>query len=103
MKKLYAIRLGLAMFVMCATATAQAPNRSADRIPDEATAIKVAEAKLSPIYGKDHIRREEPFHATLDHEVWIVSGSLPQGWDGGVATIRLNKKTGRIISYIHGK
>jgi NTF2 fold immunity protein len=82
---------------------AQAPAPKNGFIPDEATAIRVAEAILDPIYGEKQILTERPFHASLNDGIWTVSGSLPQGWDGGVATIRIDKKTGTVISYIHGK
>ena len=99
----YAIKVGFATLALCCAVSAQTRNPSKDRIPDEATAIKVGEARLSSIYGKDHIRHEEPFHAALEKGVWTVAGSMPPGSVGGVAVIRLNKKTGRVISYIHTK
>jgi len=49
-------------------------------VPDEKTAVAVAEAILSPIYGQDQIVHERPFHAELDgNDVWKVEGSLPGG------------------------
>ena len=72
-------------------------------IPNEKTAIRVAEAVLSPIYGEEQILSERPFSARLRGGVWTVSGSLPEGADGGVAEIRIAKKTGCILSVIHGK
>jgi hypothetical protein len=82
---------------------AQAPTPKNGFIPDATTAIKVAEAILSPIYGEKQIMSERPFHAALSNGTWTVSGSLPQGWEGGVVTISIDKQTGKIISYIHGK
>jgi hypothetical protein len=85
------------------TLAAQAPTPKNGFIPDEHTAILVAEAILSPIYGEDNIKGERPFHATLTQGVWTVEGSLPPGWDGGVAMIRIDQRTGAVLSYIHGK
>jgi hypothetical protein len=82
---------------------AQAPQPKNGFVPDEKTAVRVAEAILSPIYGEKQIEGERPFYALLKDGVWTVEGSLPPGWDGGVATIRISQQTGAVISYIHGK
>jgi NTF2 fold immunity protein len=93
-----------AILMLTSAALAQAPTPKNGFIPDEATAIKVAEAILSPIYGEKLILSERPFHATLKEDIWTITGTLPKGWDfGGVATIRIDKKTGAVISCIHGK
>jgi hypothetical protein len=72
-------------------------------VPDEKTAIRIAEAVWSPIYGEDKIRREEPFVASLKSGVWTVQGSLPKGWVGGVAIAEISKSDGRILRVSHGK
>jgi hypothetical protein len=63
----------------------------------------MAEAVLSPIYGEGQIQQERPFHAVLKDGVWIVSGLIPQGWDGGAAEIHIDKRTGQILRHIHYK
>lgn len=72
-------------------------------VPDEITAIKIAEAVLIPIYGSDQVKSEKPFHAKLKDKVWIVTGTLPEGADGGVAEVRMSRLTGQILSVKHGK
>lgn len=72
-------------------------------VPDEKTAIRIAEAVWSPIYGEDKIQNEKPFVASLKHEVWTVQGSLPKGWVGGVAIAEISKSDGRILRVSHGK
>ena len=73
-------------------------------VPDEKTAITVAEAILMPIYGEKTIAGERPFHAVLNGKgVWTVRGSLPDGWAGGVAIVRLQRQDGRILYVMHGK
>jgi hypothetical protein len=72
-------------------------------VPDKETAVKIAEAVLIPIYGSKQVQAEEPFAATLKAKVWIVSGHLPEGADGGVAEVRISKLTGEILSIRHGK
>lgn len=72
-------------------------------VPDKATAVRVAEAILVPIYGEKQIASERPFSAELKGGVWTVTGHLPEGWTGGVAEVRISKMTCQVISLSHGK
>ncbi len=72
-------------------------------IPDQETAIKIAVAIWSPIYGEEHIVGKSPYNAELIDGVWHVSGSLPVGYKGGVPVIEIDKKTGSILRVSHGK
>ncbi len=72
-------------------------------IPDAKTATRVAEAVLSAIYGEEQVNSERPFTANLKGDVWSVTGSLPEGSEGGVAEVKLSKRTGQILSVSHGK
>ncbi|MCX5849870.1 MAG: NTF2 fold immunity protein [Deltaproteobacteria bacterium] len=73
-------------------------------VPDEETAIKIAVAVWTPIYGKEKIEKEKPFKATLKDGIWYVNGSLPKEWNvGGVAEAEISKDDGRIIRVSHGK
>ena len=103
--KRYSIKLTaiFVAFLLATTCIAQAPEPKNGYVPDAKTAIAIAEAVLSPIYEEKQIQSERPFHAVLKNGVWIVSGSLPEGYEGGVAEIRIDKRTGRILSHIHGK
>ena len=85
-----------------------------DYVPNEETAVAVAEAVLIPIYGRKTIEAEKPFHATLKNEVWQVAGTLycangkPQSdlnptCVGGVAVIEISKRDAHIISVVHYK
>ena len=71
-------------------------------MPNETTAIKIAEAVWLPIYGKD-IYSKKPFVAKLKGKVWVVVGSLPSHMVGGVPLIEISKKTGEILRISHGK
>jgi hypothetical protein len=99
----------IAVLLLCTSALAQSPKPRDGYVPDEKTAIRIAEAVLSPIYGEDKIIHERPFHATLNGDVWIVTGTLEQPKqpglirDGGVAEIRIDMHTAAILSYTHGK
>jgi hypothetical protein len=70
-------------------------------VPDEKTAVRVAEAVLGPIFGDELIRSEEPFTAKLSNGVWVVRGTVPEGVNGGAAEIKISKKTCEIVSVIH--
>jgi len=74
-------------------------------IPDEQTAIAVAEPILFKIYGKDHILGEKPYNVSFLDAYWLLSGSLPEGdyVVGGTFFIILSEKDGRVIKLTHGK
>lgn len=77
----------------------------AGAVPDAKTAILVAKAILTPIYGEE-LRAEEPFRATLKNGRWTIEGSLNcggQSCKGGVAEIRISKSDGRVLMIAHGK
>jgi len=72
-------------------------------VPDDATAIAIAVAVWTPIYGKKSIEGKKPFKAVLKDGIWFVKGSLPPGWKGGIPAAQISKDNGRIISLSHGK
>lgn len=110
--KAYAVAL-LSLVVLVTSASAGGkrkgiPTPPAGYVPDQATAIRVAEAVLIPIYGEKKVISERPFTAILNGDVWTVSGNLPKAEPGeivmgGVASVRLSKRNGCILSVGHGK
>jgi len=73
-------------------------------VPDAKTAIKIAVAVWEPIYGEEKIAGEKPYQARLEtNGIWIVEGSLPKGWVGGVAVAEIAKSDGRILRVSHGQ
>jgi hypothetical protein len=72
-------------------------------VPNEKTAIAIAEAVLTPVYGEDNIRRQRPFQAKLTNSVWIVTGTMKRGHFGGVAQVDISSTDGCIIRMTHGK
>lgn len=71
-------------------------------VPDEATAIRVAEAIWIPIYGAAAITAEQPIKATLKDGDWFVEGTC-HSEKGGVAVAEISKKDGRVLRVSHGK
>jgi hypothetical protein len=76
-------------------------------VPDAATAIKIAEAILVPIYGEKVINEEKPFKAGLKDGIWTVEGTMhtPEGQItlGGVAVIEISRTDGAILRVSHGQ
>jgi len=72
-------------------------------VPDAATATRIAEAVLVPIYGARQIQSEQPLRATLRGNVWEVTGHLPAGRLGGIAVVEIAKRDARILRVSHGQ
>jgi hypothetical protein len=71
-------------------------------VPDATTAIKIAEAVWTPIYGDEILKDERPFTAHLVNGIWIVRGTLQAG-KGGTAYAEISKETGCILNVTHFK
>lgn len=75
-----------------------------DYVPDEKTAIAIAVAVWTPIYGEEKVKSEKPFKATLENGAWTVYGSLPHGYTrGGTVEAKISKDSGCILLITHGK
>jgi hypothetical protein len=72
-------------------------------VPNAATAVSIAVAVWTPIYGAESISRQKPYRARLDGDTWVVEGSLSPGMVGGVARAEISKTDGRILRVTHGK
>ena|SRR5690242_4180876 len=74
-------------------------------IPDSRTAVAVAIAVLTPIYGKSDIDSERPWHTGLKDGIWTVVGTFNAkgATMGGSAIIQLDKKTGAVLFVTHGQ
>jgi hypothetical protein len=77
-------------------------------VPNAETAVKIAEAVLTPVYGEKQILAERPFQAALAGDVWTVGGTLhcatPNArCNGGTAEVLISKSSGQILHMIHYK
>jgi hypothetical protein len=72
-------------------------------VPDEKTAITIAEAVLAPVWGQLLVDAQRPFEAVLKGDVWRVYGTSLAGPDehGGELMVELSRKTGEVISMAH--
>src|SRR6185312_12438317 len=105
MKRVLSIAAGLALTLFL---TAQDANPHAfvppnGFVPDSLTAVRVAVALWTPIYGEKQIASEKPYHAELHGDVWTVTGQLPAGDVGGVAIAEISKRDARILRVSHGR
>ena len=92
---------------------AQQANNPPVAIPDEVTAVKIAEKALAKVYGKKKIESERPFKAMLRDGIWHVGGTLyckdqhgtvvTVACVGGVAMAEVRQKDGRVLKMTHTK
>jgi hypothetical protein len=67
-------------------------------VPDEATAVKIAEAVFPPVFGLEEVTKYKPYHAHLQKDVWTVHGSLQDpGARGGTPMLRIQRRDGKIL------
>jgi hypothetical protein len=98
--------IGCAVFVInsgCSVTTVQ--ENYGGTVPNEETAIKIAEAIWLAKHGK-RIYEELPFVATLRSDsIWVVEGTFKKkkGRKGGLAHIEIQKKDCKILANYHGK
>lgn len=73
-------------------------------ITKEETAVKIAEAIAMETYGEDKIKSQRPYNVTIVNDtLWKIEGTFNRIGFGGVFSVTLSAKDGRIIEVIHGK
>jgi hypothetical protein len=72
-------------------------------IPDESTAVKVAEIVFPRIFGEEEVAKYLPYHAQLKDGVWEVYGTLKPGSRGGTPQMTIQKKDGKVIDVWHSQ
>ena len=72
-------------------------------IPDEGTAVKVAEAVFLPIFGQEEVTKFQPYHAQLKDDIWTVYGTLKPSSRGGTPQLRIQKKDGKVLEIWHSQ
>jgi hypothetical protein len=72
-------------------------------VADKETAIRIAEAILSPVYGEEAIREQRPYQVTLKDGKWTVDGTAaPPGHVGGRFHIIILRSDGRVLEIGYG-
>jgi hypothetical protein len=70
-------------------------------IRSEGMAVDVCYAYMSNIYGKANIDRQKPYRIMETEGSWIIKGSLPVNFCGGVFEFEISKFDGKILKLIH--
>ena len=87
-------RLAIALLLIAQVAWAATDERP--MVPDERTAVRIAEAVMEGRCG-ECFSHNLPHVAKLKDGVWTVHGTLPEGWLGGTLEIKIEAATGRIL------
>ena len=70
-------------------------------VSDKETAIRIAEAILSPVYGEKAIREQQPYQVTLKDGKWTVDGTAaPPGHFGGRFHMVILQVDGRVLEMV---
>jgi hypothetical protein len=77
-------------------------DRPGRLVPNQRTAIVIADAVLFPIYGEKTIRGERPYVVKLGDGKWTIEGTLPRGFVGGTFHIVIRQRDARVIEISHG-
>ena len=72
-------------------------------IRNEKMAVAVAEALAFNVYGAEQIKQERPYRTELINGYWLITGTLPKGYDGGVFEIVLKAEDGQVVRLLHSK
>lgn len=73
-------------------------------IRNDSMAYDLASLIITNIYGKECFQKERPARISLINDsIWCVSGTLPEGGNGGTYSILIEKFSGRILKITHGK
>jgi hypothetical protein len=98
-------RVSLALTILLGLATAllvhnrsEIFNKPGGLVPDQRTAIAIAEAVLFPIYGEKNIRQQRPYVAKHARGKWIIEGA---GYAGGVFHIEIGQRDAKILELWH--
>jgi hypothetical protein len=89
--------------VSSATAADKSSLPSQGVVPDEATAVKIAEAVFPPIFGTEEVAKYFPYHAQIKEGVWTVYGTLKPGSRGGTPMLRIEKQDARVLEVWHSQ
>lgn len=73
-------------------------------VPDEGSAIAIATAVATPIYGLKQIDSESPLRADLKGGVWLVIGTMHcNDCEGGTLVVQIKRSNGEILFISHTK
>jgi ATP-dependent Clp protease ATP-binding subunit ClpA len=77
--------------------TASHPLPEAGVVPDAETAIRIAEAVWTPIYGEEVVKQQRPLEADLSSSVWTVRGTCQSEQAANILVAAISRTDGRIL------
>lgn len=77
-------------------------KKTSQHLLEKQTIIKIAEAALFQIYGKENILKQRPYKTYRINNFWLIKGTL-KGYIGGVFQIIIDDRTGEIKRITHGE
>jgi hypothetical protein len=95
----------LGVCLLSAVAATQSPQVFTKKgvVDSPEVARTIALAILESKYGKENIRGQQPFSVRKAGKDWHVTGTLPDGYRGGVAEIKIQASDCRVTLIRHGK
>lgn len=85
------------MIALCSCKTSSLNNSTVDYVPDEATAVRIAEEIFLPLLGKEDLEYCKPFKAVLiNDKIWRIEPV--ESFLGIPPSIEIQKKDCRILS-----
>jgi hypothetical protein len=81
-------------------AAGQTPKKHRDYVPDEKTAVQIAQAVLAAQFGEERVKAQLPLQASNSYgDVWIVQGTEPgPPHKGGGLAVMINRHSGCIVN-----
>jgi hypothetical protein len=97
MRRIWVIVLFLASALLALPQTAK---KHRDYVPDEKTAVQIAQAVLIAQFGEERVKAQLPLHGSNSYgDVWIVQGTEPgPPHKGGGMAVMINKHSGQIVN-----
>jgi NTF2 fold immunity protein of polymorphic toxin system component len=72
-------------------------------VPNAETAVRIAEAVLEAAYEEEVLLNQRPLRVVLRSDgVWVIVGTLPHDYVGGVAHVEISRLDGRVLRVSHG-
>jgi Clp amino terminal domain, pathogenicity island component/NTF2 fold immunity protein len=65
-------------------------------VPDAETAIRIAEAVWTPLYGGETVSKQQPFRAELANDIWTIRGS-PGDPAQRALVAKIERSDGRVL------
>ena len=90
------------LLAVALVARGETPKKHRDYVPDEKTAVQIAEVVLIAQFGEERVKAQLPLQASNSYgDVWIVGGHEPGGpRKGGGMAVWINKHSGCIVNVL---